>query len=1232
MAKRLVLFGVVCACVASLQVRHPAEAAYWSYSYNVNETVTVTRSGDDPSIGIEMALEHFAVIYPQIGATPTCWLRYNTQGELVGANCRAFSNLSCTGSSGVWSCGSGSTLHCEAGEVRTATGCKPDMAQEDRCQATAANPVVIPTGQKIEAGLDFSTSGPRPLEFRRHYHSNFAMTMARSYNKPDNARLDLTRFGRGWRSNFDSAFAYFGNSPSSPSSSSRAHFATPSGTEIVFRRASNNTVWKPAYHNGSSWVVGRTDLDVSFEVVGTEARLIYGNGDVWAYGFDGKLQEIRFRDGYVQTLSYTDGRNTSVTDNLGRTLTFTYNANGLLDTMTTPDGEVYKYTYKDVLHLSSEIVLSHPAASAVSVHTEFVLEKVIYPDDTPLTDEDNPTLTYHYEDSNHYRALTGITDERGVRYATYAYDAEGRVTSSGHAGDVDTTTFSYDDTSNHRTVTNPLGKDTVYHFDNFQGRRRLIQVEGVPSANCAASDTLYAHDSNGYVNQETDGEGRVTKYVRNASGLPTTITEAFGASEERVKTVEWHASFDLPPEIVEPGRTTDLTYDTGGRLTELTQTDTTSHSVPYSTNGQTRTWTYTYSSAGLLLTADGPLAGTSDTVTYTYDANGYLETTTNEVGLVTTVLSVNDRGQPLTISDPNGIESELEYDERGRLTSLAVDTASQTPSVTSIEYDAIGQVIKITFPDTTYLDYEYDDARRLVSVTNKLGEKIEYVRDDMGNATGIVTKLAGGSTRFSRSQDFDELGRLLRSIRVASSTTTLGYDRTDLLTTITDPRSNLTSYAYDALMRLIRETDQEEAEVNYGLDGQDQVVSYTDPRSLVTSYVRNGFGEVIQETSPDSSTTIYVRDSRGLVTEMTDGRGAVTEFAYDAAGRLLAKTFPNASSEDVAYSYDELSTETKGKGRLWEIDDEPGHMRFYHGPLGEIVRHLVHIGTRDYDVYYDYDAAGRVTKITYPSGREVLYSYGDDGAIVTVETDAGSGPETVMSDIAHEPFGPFAAGTFGNGLTVTMGRNQDYDVAHIRLEDGSVEVRRRDYARSDLINITGIADPNNAANDEGYGYGPTNRLESATGPWGELTYTYDPVGNRTVRILTQGLSTTTEAYDYPTSSNRLIGIGIDSQTVRSFTYDGAGNITEDYRSGSLYVFTYNRANRPVSVTKDTLPWAAYTYNGLGQLAVRSTSAPGGPSDDVHYVYDLWGNLISEIDATTGDTLREVAAAGERGGG
>jgi hypothetical protein len=35
----------------------------------------------------------------------------------------------------------------------------------------------------------------------------------------------------------------------------------------------------------------------------------------------------------------------------------------------------------------------------------------LFPDATPADPDDNPFVTYHYEDS----ALTGITDEHGVR-------------------------------------------------------------------------------------------------------------------------------------------------------------------------------------------------------------------------------------------------------------------------------------------------------------------------------------------------------------------------------------------------------------------------------------------------------------------------------------------------------------------------------------------------------------------------------------------------------------------------------------------------------------------------------------------------------------------------------------------------------------------------------------------------------------------------------------------------
>ena len=53
-----------------------------------------------------------------------------------------------------------------------------------------------------------------------------------------------------------------------------------------------------------------------------------------------------------------------------------------------------------------------------------------------------------------------------------------------------------------------------------------------------------------------------------------------------------------------------------------TQTDTTTASVPYSTHGRTRSWTYTYTPTGLVQTVTGPRTDLNDTVTYGYDASG----------------------------------------------------------------------------------------------------------------------------------------------------------------------------------------------------------------------------------------------------------------------------------------------------------------------------------------------------------------------------------------------------------------------------------------------------------------------------------------------------------------------------------------------------------------------------------------------------------------------------------
>jgi len=58
------------------------------------------------------------------------------------------------------------------------------------------------------------------------------------------------------------------------------------------------------------------------------------------------------------------------------------------------------------------------------------------------------------------------------------------------------------------------------------------------------------------------------------------------------------------------------------------------------------------------------------------------------------------------------------------------------------------------------------------------------------------------------------------------------------------------------------------------------------------------------------------------------------------------------------------------------------------------------------------------------------------------------------------------------------------------------------------------------------------------------------------------------------------------------------------------------------VTRNTVAHGTYGYNALEQLVSRSTSAPGGPTGTIHYIYDLEGHIIAEADGATGATLRE----------
>ncbi|UXY55136.1 DUF6531 domain-containing protein [Pseudomonas tohonis] len=178
---------------------------------------------------------------------------------------------------------------------------------------------------------------------------------------------------------------------------------------------------------------------------------------------------------------------------------------------------------------------------------------------------------YHYEDARNPNLLTGITDERGIRYATWAYDDQGRAISSEHAGGAERTLVSYN-ADGSSTVTNALGKRTTYRFQTIQGVRRITAIEGEPSANCPNSNSTFTYDDRGLVKTRTDNKGNVTTFDYNDRGLEVSRTEAFGTPQARTVTTEWHPTLFLPTTITEPDRTSRYSYDVQGRLIEQATT------------------------------------------------------------------------------------------------------------------------------------------------------------------------------------------------------------------------------------------------------------------------------------------------------------------------------------------------------------------------------------------------------------------------------------------------------------------------------------------------------------------------------------------------------------------------------------------------------------------------------------------------------------------------------------
>ncbi|WP_423034018.1 DUF6531 domain-containing protein [Undibacterium sp. Di26W] len=694
---------------------------------------------------------------------------------------------------------------------------RPDPNKEPPSCPNCGNPINPANGAKIQKEVDFVV-GSSGLSFERFYNGS-------QYNVDESLKRF---FGRRWITRFDSGIreelvkpeggpnAYCFQSWSDDVTSCYSQSQPLTGTNVP-------AIVSVSRPNGERNVftmtsgVGVSDADISSTLrAGVDANnnIVWtfvdaNTEDVEKYSATGKLLSITSRSGITQTLTYATGVNNNsaiykwpadapvcshvqgepavnegsllcVTDNWGNQIQFETGYKGITKVIA-PDNQEYTFTYDG----PSAGCTWRDRGEWPHLEHNYTCDALNL---TGLVYPDGKTKTYHYNEpgllnsacrfysyANSFsmvNMLTGITDENGVRFASWGYDCKGNATLSMHAGGVEKVVIEYgfqgEGHSTHGvkyftgTSTNPGFSGTAYAYDWKLG---VAKYRGTYDrcAGCLATKG-HGYDANGNLTSKYDWKDIGTSYDFDmARNLEIRRTDAFNTSQPLTTTTSWHATYRLPAQINEPLLRTTYTYDAkGNALTKTTQatTDTNgSQGANASVTGTPRVWTYTYNNVGQMLTVTGPRTDVVDRTTYTYDTKGNLSTVSNAAGHVTTLANYDGNGRVGQITDPNGLVTTLSYTPRGWL-SQRVTNGDGVSETTSYQYDGVGQMTKVTLPDGSSISYTYDDAHRLIKINDSLGNSINYTLDIMSNRINeTVTDSSGNLTR-QVSRVYDTLNQL----------------------------------------------------------------------------------------------------------------------------------------------------------------------------------------------------------------------------------------------------------------------------------------------------------------------------------------------------------------------------------------------------------------------------------------------------------------------------------------
>lgn len=939
-------------------------------------------------------------------------------------------------------------------------------------------------------------------------------------------------------------------------------------------------------------------------------------------------------------------------DSLPASLTFGYDSDGRLATVTNGLGQSLHFVYQDGYYADPANAAGWVPERLLSIQDDGGTALVSYGYDangrmTTATRRDGIARTYVYGESSHLcvgagsgcsassyaNLITGVISEDGTRFSDYHYDEYARVVHVTEAGGAHETSLSY--ATDSQTTMAVAGAPTkTYSFDGTMYRRPTT----IQSAKGTVSYSYGA--SNAWV-QVTDERGIVTRYDYDSKGYPATMTEALGLPEQR-KRVTTSPSSSSSVLKIETRNAADVAVnrverdvDSFGHETRTTVVD--------SATSQSRTILRSYCTlaeegtaqcprAYLLKSIDGPRTDVSDITTYTYRTadhascatdpvgcpyrKGALWKITNSFGQIVEFPGFNFWNKPTSVIDINGVLTDFVYTPRGWLQASKVrgtNNASEADDlITTFDYWPTGLLKQVVYPGGSTLSFTYDGAGRLTDVVDGAGNTVHMTRDAAGEITQKQIRDSQNALAYTVSRTLNTLGELQSITDAYSHSTTFTYDALSNLEQTTDALNRVSDNDYDGLNRLSRTLQDMNgiaAETKFTYDALDNLVKVNDPKLLDTTYTYNGFSDLKQLVSPDTGTTTYTYDSAGNLASQTDARSKVANYTYDALNRLTGISYPTASTLNTTYTWDTTQAacqtgETFTAGRLAKIVDGSGNTVYCYDRFGHVVRKVQTTNAVAFTLRYTWNAAGQLTSTIYPDGAVVDYVYDTQGRVSEIGAKTSTGTrQALLTNVSYYPFGPAASWRYGSSTGRLFNRtlNQNYQPGVV--QDTTAGGLSVGYEFDEVGNLKKLRDGNQSEPPQRiFGYDGLNRLtQTQDGSTSTVLegYTYDKTGNRTSATV----SGTTTTYTYPSTSHRLDQVGSSTRA-----YDFSGNTTSVPTGAITKNYVYGDHNRMTQYLEGTTVKMNYVYNGRGEQVQKYLGTA-----NTYTMYDEAGHWVGDYD-------------------